>query len=165
MEGNVWSSLREKFRTGERCVEASCGDKKGAPTSEDEVEPPDRAEIGRAAWRYLHALAAHHPENPTPQEQRNALAWLTSFVQFYPCSHCAEHFVGVCESMPPRVGSRQDYSVWWCEAHNRVSAHLKNAERRCDPAQLIAAGCAGLTLDELPPAGASIAAGAARLSE
>ena len=37
-------------------------------TEKHQVEPPDRAEIGRAAWRYLHALAAQHPERPRTSE-------------------------------------------------------------------------------------------------
>uniref|UniRef100_A0A7S4Q6L1 Sulfhydryl oxidase n=1 Tax=Alexandrium monilatum TaxID=311494 RepID=A0A7S4Q6L1_9DINO len=151
----VWSNLREKFRTSERCTEASCHDKRASSgADDDEAEPPDRAEIGRAAWRYLHALAAHYPERPTPQEREDAQAWIASFVQFYPCQHCAEHFVGVCEEMPPRTASREEYSLWWCEAHNRVSTSLQNEPRRCDSARLISAGLAGLTLDELAVGGA-----------
>mmetsp|Transcript_52667 Transcript_52667/g.122582 ORF Transcript_52667/g.122582 Transcript_52667/m.122582 type:complete len:161 (-) Transcript_52667:39-521(-) len=156
---SVWSNLREKFRTSERCVEASCRDRNAAAnTDEDAVEPPDRAEIGRAAWRYVHSLAAHHPEQPTAQQQEDAQAWLASFVQFYPCQHCAEHFAGVCEEMPPRTTSREDYSVWWCEAHNRVSTSLQNEGRNCNPAKLLAAGLAGLALDELPSQASSATA-------
>ena len=40
-----------------------------------QVEPPDRAEIGRAAWRYLHALAAQFPERPKNAETVQAQAW------------------------------------------------------------------------------------------
>merc|ERR1712232_678605 len=108
-----------------------------------------RAEIGRATWRYLHAAAAHHPDKATAQQQRDTMAWIASFVQLYPCKHCAEHFVGVCERSPPRTARREDYAMWWCEAHNSVSKDLQNDLRRCQPAQLITAGRAGLTLDEL----------------
>mmetsp|Transcript_95388 Transcript_95388/g.309084 ORF Transcript_95388/g.309084 Transcript_95388/m.309084 type:complete len:153 (+) Transcript_95388:70-528(+) len=149
MSASTWSTLKDKFRTSERCVEASCRDKSASAGISDEVEPPDRAELGRAAWRYLHSLAAHHPEQASATEQSDSVAWLASFVQFYPCSHCAEHFVGVCEASPPQVASRQEYSVWWCEAHNRVSEHLKNEPRKCDAAKLVRAGLAGLALDEL----------------
>jgi hypothetical protein len=38
------------------------------------VEPPDRAEIGRAAWRYLHAMAAQFPETPRRNEAKEAQA-------------------------------------------------------------------------------------------
>merc|ERR1712048_1122363 len=105
---------------------------------------------GRAAWRYLHSMAANHPERATRQQQDDAQGWLTSFVQFYPCRHCAEAFVDICDSNPPRVASRTECAVWWCEAHNRVSTDLGRLTeelQRCEPARLIAAGKAGLTLD------------------
>ena len=38
------------------------------------VEPPDRAEIGRAAWRYLHSLAAQFPTAPRKSEAKEAQA-------------------------------------------------------------------------------------------
>eukprot|EP00930_Biecheleria_cincta_P105661 TRINITY_DN98541_c0_g1_i1.p1 TRINITY_DN98541_c0_g1~~TRINITY_DN98541_c0_g1_i1.p1 ORF type:complete len:160 (-),score=19.97 TRINITY_DN98541_c0_g1_i1:49-504(-) len=150
MSANVWSNLRDKFRTEKRCVETSCRDRSETSGDEDEVDPPDRAEIGRASWRYLHAMAAAHPERPTAQQERDTQAWIAAFVQFYPCSHCAEHFVDVCEAMPPRTGSREQYSVWWCEAHNKVNEALKCETKRCDPARLLAAGRQGLLLDDIP---------------
>eukprot|EP00929_Paragymnodinium_shiwhaense_P098888 TRINITY_DN60408_c0_g1_i1.p1 TRINITY_DN60408_c0_g1~~TRINITY_DN60408_c0_g1_i1.p1 ORF type:complete len:155 (-),score=24.15 TRINITY_DN60408_c0_g1_i1:65-529(-) len=145
-----WSSLREKFRTGERCTEASCHDRRPDQNGDDddEVEPPDRGEIGRAAWRYLHAMAANHPEKASSAQQGETQSWIASFIQTYPCKHCAEHFVGVCEDMPPRTKTRQDYAVWWCEAHNAVNKHLKADLQRCEPGRLLAAGLAGKTLDE-----------------
>lgn len=138
---------RRRFRVAERCVEASCRD--AGPRSSDSAEPPDRAEIGRATWRYLHTLASNFPEKPTPKEEADANSWLASFVQFYPCSHCAEGFVDICESMPPQTASRTQYVLWWCEAHNRVSTELGNDTRRCDLARLLAAGSNGDVLDDL----------------
>lgn len=35
-----------------------------------QVEPPDRAEIGRAAWRYLHAMAAQHDADAAQAQAR-----------------------------------------------------------------------------------------------
>eukprot|EP00933_Yihiella_yeosuensis_P038854 TRINITY_DN32792_c0_g1_i1.p1 TRINITY_DN32792_c0_g1~~TRINITY_DN32792_c0_g1_i1.p1 ORF type:complete len:156 (-),score=17.08 TRINITY_DN32792_c0_g1_i1:81-548(-) len=150
---STWANLRNKFRTGERCVEASCHGKRGDVSEGDEVGPPDRAEIGRATWRYLHTMAANYPERPSKEERNDAQAWLTSFVQFYPCSHCAEGFVEICDAMPPKFGSRQDYAVWWCEAHNKVSEELKNETRKCDLTKLLASGSLGIGLDELPANG------------
>mmetsp|Transcript_107600 Transcript_107600/g.213777 ORF Transcript_107600/g.213777 Transcript_107600/m.213777 type:complete len:156 (+) Transcript_107600:44-511(+) len=146
---STFANLREKFRTSDRCVEASCRDRPPGSSS-DEVEPPDRAEIGRAAWRYLHSMAAHHPETATQPQQSDTLAWIAALVHLYPCRHCAEHFVGVCEEMPPRLATREDHVMWWCEAHNRVSSDLQNETRPCDPARLLLAGRQGLGLDELP---------------
>ncbi|CAJ1327145.1 unnamed protein product [Effrenium voratum] len=142
-----WSRLREKFRTDRRCDESSCRDR--SDTSADaEVEPPDRAEIGRAAWRYLHAMAAEHPEKASELDESAAQAWIAAFIQNYPCAHCATHFVDVCEALPPDTSSRRAYSVWWCEAHNKVNEHLMQEKRSCIPEKLIEAGRKGLTLDD-----------------
>eukprot|EP00434_Breviolum_minutum_P001476 symbB.v1.2.001303.t1/scaffold57.1/size370615/12 len=149
MSSSSWSTLKAKFRTDKRCEESSCRDRSSTAPDDDEVEPPDRAEIGRAAWRYLHALAAQFPERPKNAESVQAQDWLAAFIQNYPCTHCATHFVDVCEAMPPKTESRAAYSVWWCQAHNKVNEHLKQEKRPCDPAQLIKAGQLGLSLDEI----------------
>mmetsp|Transcript_58431 Transcript_58431/g.162893 ORF Transcript_58431/g.162893 Transcript_58431/m.162893 type:complete len:160 (-) Transcript_58431:175-654(-) len=146
----TWTALREKFRTSERCTEASCHDRpSGGDVDGEEVEPPDRAEIGRAAWRYLHTAAAHHPEAASAEQEKATQEWIASFVQLYPCKHCAEHFVGVCESSPPETSTREGYAVWWCEAHNAVRRHLKNEPMRCESSLLLDSGRVGATLDEL----------------
>ena len=114
----VRSELKARFRTDKRCEESSCRDR-SASVAEDEVEPPDRAEIGRAAWRYLHALAAQSPLKASGSEASRAQDWLAAFVETYPCSHCASHFLEVCEQMPPQTRSRRDFSV---EASKRAFA-------------------------------------------
>eukprot|EP00413_Alexandrium_margalefii_P029538 CAMPEP_0204569324 /NCGR_PEP_ID=MMETSP0661-20131031/37684_1 /ASSEMBLY_ACC=CAM_ASM_000606 /TAXON_ID=109239 /ORGANISM="Alexandrium margalefi, Strain AMGDE01CS-322" /LENGTH=148 /DNA_ID=CAMNT_0051577419 /DNA_START=119 /DNA_END=562 /DNA_ORIENTATION=+ len=105
--------------------------------------PPDRADIGRAAWRYVHAMAADYPDRPTQERQEEALGWLRSFVRLYPCELCSREFIEVCSDLPPRLGSREDYAVWWCEAHNRVRDDLSQSLCRCDASELLAVGRAG----------------------
>merc|ERR1712112_450944 len=118
--------MGEKFRIGERCEEASCKD---APVNvTGKVVPPGRDEIGRAAWRYLHTMAAHYPENPTPDEVLDAQEWLVSFINSYPCGMCSEDFVQVCARMPPKMESRKEYSLWWCHAHNAVHKDLSHQQ-------------------------------------
>ena len=78
---SVWAALKDKFRTDEQCVEISCDDFKGQVPGK--IYPPDRAQIGVAAWRYLHAMAANHPEQPTPAEQADAQRWLAPFMLFF----------------------------------------------------------------------------------
>ncbi|CAE7823979.1 ERV2 [Symbiodinium sp. CCMP2456] len=146
-----WAALREKFRTEKRCEESSCRDRSDTTAlDDDEVEPPDRAEIGRAAWRYLHSMAAEHPAEASEAISQQAQAWLAAFVQNYPCSHCATHFLDVCEAMPPQTKSREDYAVPLPDLpmHNKVNEALMNQTIPCDPKQLIAAGQLGLTIDE-----------------
>eukprot|EP00929_Paragymnodinium_shiwhaense_P097211 TRINITY_DN58974_c0_g1_i1.p1 TRINITY_DN58974_c0_g1~~TRINITY_DN58974_c0_g1_i1.p1 ORF type:complete len:174 (+),score=27.59 TRINITY_DN58974_c0_g1_i1:80-601(+) len=127
------------------CACASGADAKG-PTSgaAGKTRPPNREEIGRAAWRYVHTMAAHYPEAPSMPEQVNSLAWLRSFVQFYPCGLCAREFVDVCRGLPPRLTSRLDYAMWWCEAHNRVRDDLSQPPRRCEASELLSLGLQGM---------------------
>eukprot|EP00927_Polykrikos_kofoidii_P072305 TRINITY_DN68439_c0_g1_i1.p2 TRINITY_DN68439_c0_g1~~TRINITY_DN68439_c0_g1_i1.p2 ORF type:complete len:188 (-),score=37.00 TRINITY_DN68439_c0_g1_i1:54-617(-) len=112
------------------------------------LRPPSRAQIGRAAWRYVHTMAVDYPEQPRPQEQVEALDWLRSFLRLYPCGLCAEEFVAVCHDLPPRLESRCEYVMWWCEAHNRVRDDLSQQRLECDFARLFAAGQAGRVLTE-----------------
>mmetsp|Transcript_14019 Transcript_14019/g.30454 ORF Transcript_14019/g.30454 Transcript_14019/m.30454 type:complete len:161 (+) Transcript_14019:156-638(+) len=119
-----------------------------AESKVQQPRPPSRAEIGRAAWRYIHALAADYPEQPTVVEQAQGLNWLRAFIHLYPCQLCSREFVEVCSDLPPRLSGREDYAMWWCEAHNRVRADLSQSLRRCEKHELIAAGRAGQTLDE-----------------
>eukprot|EP00933_Yihiella_yeosuensis_P009261 TRINITY_DN11510_c0_g1_i1.p1 TRINITY_DN11510_c0_g1~~TRINITY_DN11510_c0_g1_i1.p1 ORF type:complete len:159 (+),score=27.23 TRINITY_DN11510_c0_g1_i1:155-631(+) len=128
------------------CQEASSN--KSAPSAGRPLRPPSRAEIGRASWRYVHAMAAQYPESPVPKEQANALAWLRAFVRLYPCHICSQEFIAVCSDLPPRLGSCDEYSMWWCEAHNRVRDDLSQSLFRCDSKELLALGRAGKILGE-----------------
>uniref|UniRef100_A0A7S0AI23 Sulfhydryl oxidase n=1 Tax=Pyrodinium bahamense TaxID=73915 RepID=A0A7S0AI23_9DINO len=105
--------------------------------------PPDRVDIGRAAWRYVHSMAAHYPKQPTACDKEDALLWLRAFVQLYPCGLCSREFVEVCSDLPPRLGSRGEYAMWWCEAHNRVRDDLSQPLYRCEMPKLLASGRAG----------------------
>ncbi|CAE8595370.1 unnamed protein product [Polarella glacialis] len=112
------------------------------------LRPPSRAEIGRAAWRYVHTMAAEYPEEPKPREQASGLFWLRSFVKLYPCHLCSQEFIEVCSDLPPRLGSRADYAMWWCEAHNRVRNDLSQSLQRCELGKLLDFGREGRMLDE-----------------
>lgn len=117
------------------------------PTSKP--RPPNREEIGRAAWRYVHCLAANFPDTPVIQEQVSSLGWIRAFLRLYPCHLCAQEFIEVCRDLPPRLGNRDEYVMWWCEAHNRVRSDLSQPLRRCELQELLAAGQACLTLAEV----------------
>mmetsp|Transcript_61333 Transcript_61333/g.100222 ORF Transcript_61333/g.100222 Transcript_61333/m.100222 type:complete len:151 (-) Transcript_61333:11-463(-) len=127
--------------------EASKSVGRAGPTSKP--RPPNREEIGRAAWRYVHCLAANFPDTPVTQEQVSSLGWIRAFLRLYPCHLCAQEFIEVCRDLPPRLGSRDEYVMWWCEAHNRVRSDLSQPLRRCELQDLLAAGQAGLTLAEV----------------
>ncbi len=123
MLSSAWDTLKEKFNSEERCDKPSCFEGVAGRHSKT-VYPPDRAQIGRANWRYVHTRAAAFPENPTEEQREKELNWVQSFVYTYPCGHCARDFVSVCHRLPPRAGSRAEYEKWWVDAHNEVNKDL-----------------------------------------
>jgi FAD-linked sulfhydryl oxidase len=119
-----WNNLKERFRTDERCNRASCAEGVDGKQGSKLVYPPDRSEIGRANWRYVHARASNFPENPTDIERERELEWIHSFVYTYPCRICARDFAEICYRLPPVVSSRKAYETWWINAHNEVNRDL-----------------------------------------
>jgi FAD-linked sulfhydryl oxidase len=99
-------------------AKAPKGEKAAAPC------PPDREELGRHSWTLLHTLAAYFPVTPTAGQSEAALGFIRAIGLLYPCRHCAEDFQLGLEENPPRINSREELSVWMCEAHNRVNEQL-----------------------------------------
>mmetsp|Transcript_24488 Transcript_24488/g.79942 ORF Transcript_24488/g.79942 Transcript_24488/m.79942 type:complete len:161 (-) Transcript_24488:61-543(-) len=98
--------------------------------------PADREELGRASWTLLHTLAAYYPDSPTRSQQLHARMLFHALGELYPCRHCAEDLREGMVSRPPRVGSREELSVWVCEQHNRVNEALGKAQHECTLAAL-----------------------------
>jgi len=59
--------------------------------AEDPQCPPDREELGRNTWGFLHTMAAYFPENPTTKQQKDMNQFIRLFSKFYPCDDCAIH--------------------------------------------------------------------------
>ena len=94
--------------------------------------PPDRDELGRHSWTLLHSLAAYFPAAPSAEQSAAALCFIRTIADLYPCRHCAEDFQDSLRDNPPRIGSREELSVWMCELHNRVNAKLDKPLWSCD---------------------------------
>lgn len=86
--------------------------------------PPDREILGRATWTFLHTMAAYYPDQPSVQEQSTMKSLLSSFSQFYPCGHCAEHLRQEMKVDPPKVETRKELAWWMCGMHNKVNEML-----------------------------------------
>lgn len=120
---STWDALKERFNTEERCDKPSCVEGVHDKSSKL-VYPPDRAQIGRANWRYVHQRAANFPLNPTKEEQDRELRWIHSFIYTYPCKICARDFTEICSRIPPVLSSAKAYQRWWIDAHNQVNLDL-----------------------------------------
>ena len=116
----MFESLRERFTKQERCAEPSCTEDGRNFQVGKKVYPPDRAEIGRAAWRYVHARA----ENFNTKDAVSEASWLRSFIALFPCKHCAHDFLEICTRLPPNFLSTGEYVQWWRDAHNAVNRDL-----------------------------------------
>jgi hypothetical protein len=119
----AWQALKEKFQNQERCDKPSCTEGVGARSSKV-VYPPDRSQIGRANWKYVHSRAAYFPEIPSAVERQRELAWIHSFIYTYPCGICARDFTAICSRIPPALSSRKEYEDWWVVVHNEVNKDL-----------------------------------------
>lgn len=121
MLASAWDSLNDLLNTDERCDRPSCTD--GVRKSST-VYPPDRAQIGRANWKYVHTRASNYPDSPTEDQQNLEISWIRAFSFTYPCSICARDFVAICKRLPPVVLTKSLYQAWWKEVHNEVNRDL-----------------------------------------
>lgn len=123
-----------------------------------EASPPDSATLGRATWTLLHTMAAHYPENPPTELQKDTADFLRLIPKVYPCTWCAKDFQEILarkplgdpvvissnkhelgaekssSAAPFGVRSRAGLVQWMCEAHNEVNAHLGKPMFDCSKA-------------------------------
>jgi FAD-linked sulfhydryl oxidase len=114
----------------------AAGDKSAVEAAAPVACPPDRDELGRHSWTLLHTLAAYFPSTPTTAQSEAAVSFIRAVGMLYPCRHCAEDFERGLAEHPPRANSREELSVWMCEAHNRVNALLGKPAFPCVLSQL-----------------------------
>ncbi|KAF5022767.1 hypothetical protein F66182_5182 [Fusarium sp. NRRL 66182] len=86
--------------------------------------PPDVEVLGRSTWTLLHSIAAQYPEQPSRRQQSDLLSFVGLFSKLYPCWVCADDFQGYLKRDAPRVGSRDEFGKWLCDAHNDVNRKL-----------------------------------------
>ena len=71
--------------------------------------PPDTAQLGKAAWTFLHTTAAYYPDQPSAAQQSLMRSMMDALAEFYPCHICADHLRDQFKASPPQVGAeRQD---------------------------------------------------------
>ncbi|KAI1292360.1 hypothetical protein EDD11_008796 [Mortierella claussenii] len=120
--------------TGDPATNAAASES-GSSTSTLQYEqecPADREILGRATWTFLHTMAAYYPDKPNAQEQSTMKSLLSSFSQFYPCGHCAEHLRDEMKVDPPKVESRKELAWWMCGMHNKVNEMLGKDKFDCN---------------------------------
>lgn len=101
----------------------------------------NRAELGRATWKYFHTMLARYPEHPTEEQRETLHSFIYLFSRLYPwyisfgfgyrscmltrdSGECASHFQQHLQRYPPQVSSRNAAAGWGCFIHNEVNAML-----------------------------------------
>ncbi|CDR93944.1 human hepatopoietin-like protein, putative [Babesia bigemina] len=126
---NLWIFLMAKTVEDayKRCEDAACRDGSEGDSRNDRSNvkmPPNRKELGRAGWMYLHSMAADFPDEPSSLESLRVKAWCYSFAELYPCHICKEGLVEIYRRLPPVTDSRRDLLLWTHNLHNQVNADL-----------------------------------------
>ncbi|VDK43511.1 unnamed protein product [Anisakis simplex] len=93
--------------------------------------PLDTEQLGKSTWNFLHTMAAYYPERPSEEEKNNARTMMNLLGKLYPCAPCAEGLRKDLGKYPPRVDSREVFSRYMCEMHNRVSEKLGKEQFDC----------------------------------
>nr|CCA15302.1 augmenter of liver regeneration putative [Albugo laibachii Nc14] len=150
--------LNSKSDADPNCVEPACkskvdlfrhfvgSDKKGkreaSSLTPQEAEqrkiecPLDREELGRSTWGLMHSIGVYYPEKPSEEYQRHARSFVEALALMYPCSDCAEDFRKEIAKCPPKVESRQAFSMWLCEQHNLVNEKIGKPLFQCNMSTL-----------------------------
>lgn len=68
-----------------------------------------KAELGRAAWTFLHTLGSKVPQYPNLEEKERYLNFIIEFSKLYPCKECRTDFQRVLSKYPPRVLSNYNH--------------------------------------------------------
>ncbi|KAG2208782.1 hypothetical protein INT46_003043 [Mucor plumbeus] len=92
----------------------------------------ERAELGRATWKFLHTMMARYPEKPSKEERKSLHDFMMLFSTLYPCGECANHFNKLITTYPPQTSSRLSASQWLCAMHNKVNERLKKPIFDCN---------------------------------
>ncbi|KAL0589287.1 hypothetical protein ABG067_002506 [Albugo candida] len=151
-------SINSKPDADPNCVEPACkskvdlfrhfikSDKKGikeesrsasVESAQQKAECPlDREELGRSTWGLMHSIGIYYPENPSEEYQRHARSLIEALALMYPCSDCAKDFRKEIIKCPPRVKSRQSFSLWLCEQHNLVNEKIGKPIFQCNMSTL-----------------------------
>ena len=98
--------------------------------------PLSRAEVGRAAWAYLHTVAAYYPIKPTPQQQQHMTQFMTEMCYTYPCNYCADEtikHINKSNNHPSlHCTDRNTLSLWLCDVHNEVNQRMGKSLFDCN---------------------------------
>jgi hypothetical protein len=85
---------------------------------------------GPATWAFLHTYSFAYPEQPSDADKQHALSLLHTVQRSLPCHECRNHFSKTLTEFQPNLESRDAFSRWLVDVHNRVNVRLGKPEKR-----------------------------------
>ena len=126
--GAAWDALKQRGQGQGQGQGPQSGRRLGpgpdAPPDALHDEDQYVAELGRASWKVLHAMADRYPQFPSREESQAAVQFLKSFAMLYPCEKCRLHFKALLKKYPPDVRSRDQFRAWMGHFHDQVNLTL-----------------------------------------
>ena len=84
-------------------------------------------EWGRAAWKFMHAVAFTMPDDPTPEERKRYGRFFAAVQEVLPCHKCSMELKQLYADRPfPLQGGRERVSKWLWDLHNQVNRRVGN---------------------------------------
>lgn len=93
--------------------------------------PPNKEQLGRAAWTLLHTVTMAYPDMPTEDQRATMRIFFQSFGKVYPCASCSHDFLQLMQASPPETDSKVSLSQWLCRIHNEVNRKIGKPEFPC----------------------------------
>jgi len=93
--------------------------------------PPNKDQLGRAAWTLLHTVTMAYPDTPTEDHQTTMRIFFESFGSVYPCASCSHDFLQMLQVSPPETDSKVSLTQWLCRIHNEVNRKIGKPEFPC----------------------------------
>lgn len=83
-----------------------------------------KEELGRATWKFLHAISFYYPTQPSKSDEKSMLHLLRLLAKFYPCEDCKIEFESYLTSNPPQLSSQRKFVSWVCSFHNTINQKI-----------------------------------------
>lgn len=90
--GKFSDELRNSFLPEQKSLQKKDvkEDVKEAPARDD--CPWDKDTLGKSTWGLLHTMAAHYPDEPNQEQQKDMKGFFSILSRLYPCEFCAKDF-------------------------------------------------------------------------
>ena len=82
---------------------------------------------GPSGWIFIHNIAYGYPTNPTREEQKAMINFLSSFQHVLPCKTCSDLYKKDIKLLPPlteNVKNKHLLVKWVNHMHNKVNENL-----------------------------------------